>query len=121
MSDPKSLHDFFAAWTIEDTDGRTAMVASAVSDNFSYSDPRTEQPITDLGAMSDYLSNFLKMCPPGAKVVVSDPVDFNGISARATVQFIMGPDMKQTGQYFADLDSDGKISRLIGFVGKGAE
>jgi len=121
MSDPKSLHDFFAAWTIADTDGRTAKVASAVSSDFSYSDPRTEQPITDVDVMSDYLSNFLKMCPPGAQVAISDPVDFNGISARATVQFIMGPDMKQTGQYFADFDAAGKLSRLVGFVGKGAE
>ncbi len=52
---------------------------------------------------------------------VAEPVDFKANHARATIHFVMGPDMKQVGQYFADLDANGKVTRLIGFVGKGAE
>lgn len=121
MSNVQSLTDFFAAWTTEDVDGRGAFVASAIGDGFSYMDPRTEQPITDAGAMSDYLAMFLQNCPPGAAVNVLEPVDVRGNTARLTIDFVMGPDMKQTGQYFADLDDAGKITRLVGFVGKGAE
>ena len=121
MSTVQSLTDFFAAWTTEDADGRGALVASAIGDGFSYLDPRTEQPITDVGAMAEYLGQFLQMCPPGAAVNVLEPVDIRGNTARLTVDFVMGPEMKQTGQYFADLNDAGKITRLVGFVGKGAE
>ena len=118
---PQSLTDFFTAWTTEDADSRRALLASAVSDTFYYVDPRTEAPITDVDGMDAYAGQFLQMCPPGASVAVKDPVDEKMGHARATVAFIMGPDMQQTGQYYADLDGAGKITRLIGFVGKGAE
>ncbi|MCG6904512.1 MAG: nuclear transport factor 2 family protein [Rhodobacter sp.] len=121
MSDTQSLKDFFAAWWTDDADGRAALVRSAISDDFHYLDPRTPDPISTAGAMLEYVSQFLNMCPPGARVEVAEPVDIQSGHARATVHFIMGPDKKQVGQYFADLDRDGKISRLVGFVGKGAE
>ena len=121
MSDQTSLQDFFAAWTIDNADGRAAKIASAIGDNFRYVDPRTPEPITSVDAMSAYLADFINNCPPGAKVEVADPVDTHPGHARATIRFIMGPDMQMTGQYFADLDAAGKLTRLIGFVGKGAE
>jgi len=38
--------------------------------------------------------------------------------ARVAVQFGEG-EMSQMGQYTADLDDNGKITRLVGFVGLG--
>jgi len=117
----QSLTDFFAAWTLTEADGRDDMIASAFGDTAYYVDPRTEGALTSIDAICAYVGNFLPMCPPGAKVEVADPVDTKDGHARATIHFVMSAEMKQTGQYFADLDGNGKITRLIGFVGKGAE
>ena len=120
MSDSQSLKDFFAAWTTKKTDDRAALIASVIAEDFYYVDPRTENPITTQQGIDDYIAGFLEMCPPGASVDVVDPVDIKQGHARATVNFVMSAEMKQVGQYFADLTAEGKISRLVGFVGKGA-
>ena len=117
----QSLTDFFSAWTMTAEDGRDARIASALADNCSYVDPRTDAELTGTQAITDYVAQFLPMCPPGASVSVADPVDVKLGIARCTVHFTMSEDMRQIGQYFADLDADGKITRLVGFVGKGAE
>lgn len=116
-----SLSDFFAAWTMTEDEGRDAQIVSAFGASAYYADPRTDTPLTETGTICAYVAQFLPMCPPGATVEVADPVDEKNGHARATVHFVMSEDMRQTGQYFADLDGDGKILRLVGFVGKGAE
>ena len=117
----QSLNDFFAAWTLTADQGRDEKIVSAFGDSVYYSDPRVEAPITDIAALCAYVSEFLPMCPPGAQVSVADPVDAKHGHVRATVHFVMSESMKQTGQYFADVDENGKLKRLVGFVGKGAE
>ncbi|MDJ0627769.1 MAG: nuclear transport factor 2 family protein [Rhodobacter sp.] len=119
MSD--ALNSFFAAWTMTEDEGRDDQIASAFGNTVYYVDPRTEAPLSDMAALCGYVGQFLPMCPPGARVEVADPVDVNSGHARATVNFIMSDEMRQQGQYFADLDANGKITRLVGFVGKGAE
>lgn len=119
MSD--ALKSFFAAWTMREDEGRDDQIASAFGDTAYYSDPRSEAPLTDITALCAYVAQFLPMCPPGARVEVANPVDEKNGHARATVRFIMSDEMQQTGQYFADLDAAGKITRLVGFAGKGAE
>ncbi len=117
----QSLQDFFAAWTMTEDEGRDDQIASAFGGTVYYADPRTEAPITDMGGLCAYVGQFLPMCPPGAKVEVADPVDVRNGHARATVHFVMSDEMQQTGQYFADLDDAGKITRIVGFAGKGPE
>ena len=116
----QAISDFFTAWTMTEDEGRDAQIASAMGASVYYVDPRTEAPITDTQALCDYVAQFLPMCPPGAKVEVAG-VDEKLGHARATVHFVMSEEMKQVGQYFADLDSDGKITRIVGFAGKGHE
>jgi hypothetical protein len=115
-----SLTNFFTAWTTSNADSRRDLIASAVSGGFYYVDPMTSDPITDVDGMDAYMANFLGMCPPGASVFVRDPIDEKLGHVRATVVFEMSPDMQQIGQYFVDLDTDGKLSRMIGYAGKGA-
>ncbi|MEJ6399038.1 nuclear transport factor 2 family protein [Yoonia sp. 208BN28-4] len=114
MSD--ALKNFFAAWAEPDADKRNSMIDAAVDPAILYADPRTEAPLTDLAALKDYVAMFSQMAPgmPVACVNVSNTLHF----ARATVHFGEG-DKAQTGQYIADLDAGGKITRLIGFVGMG--
>ncbi len=117
----KSITDFFTAWTEADAHKRDAQVMGSLGDTISYDDPRTEAPITDKAALCAYVGQFLPMCPPGAKVEVAEPIDERRGNVRATVHFVMSEEMKQVGQYFLTTDGDGKITQIVGFVGKGAE
>ena len=112
----QSLDDFFAAWAVEDADARNAMVDGALGGSIMYVDPRTEAPITDVTALKEYVGMFSQMAPGMAVSVVhtSNVQNF----ARVAVQFGAG-EQSQLGQYTADLDDAGKITRLVGFVGLG--
>jgi len=114
----QALSDFFAAWAETDADGRGAMIARAIGATIFYADPMTETPITDAGALSDYVGNFAKSAP-GALAEVAKAEDRAGVT-RATVVFRMPNGMEQLGQYFAEHDDAGRLTRLIGFVGTGA-
>ncbi len=115
MSD--ALNGFFAAWGDGDKDSRANLVRSAVGDGFHYADPHVPEPITSVDAMLDFLGQF----PPGASARPIDPIDSHHGHARANVVFDFGGGKSMVGQYFADLDEDGKIVRIVGFPGKGAE
>ena len=118
MSDPIST--FFDAWQMDDADARHANIASAVTSDVQYDDPRTQETISGVNALSEYVAMFSANAPGwSAKVVATDTVA--GMT-RATVAFGgMGPDgseMVQHGQYFIETEG-GHISRMVGFVGVG--
>ncbi len=115
-----SLSNFFAAWGDDSAEGRAALVAPAIGDTFHYADPHSPAPITSAGDFLDFVAGFAKSAP-GARAEVVGPADSHNGHFRCTVRFVMGPDKAMTGQYFGDLDDAGKITRIVGFVGKGAE
>ncbi|MEE9336037.1 MAG: hypothetical protein V3U65_18275 [Granulosicoccaceae bacterium] len=120
MSDPIST--FFDAWQLESADARYEKITSAVTANIQYDDPRTPQTVNGIDALSEYVGMFSANAPGwSAKVIASDTTA--GMT-RATVSFGgMGPDgkeMVQLGQYFVETDGD-LISRMVGFVGTGAQ
>jgi len=55
---------------------------------------------------------------PGATAKVAHMSEVGG-AVRVTIAFRMPDGMEKHGQYFADLSEDGRIARLIGFVGMG--
>ena len=88
----------------------------AVGDTFYYADPQTPEPMTSLDEFVAFLAHF----PPGASAAVIPPADVHHGHARANVAFDFGG-KAMVGQYFADLDGEGRITRIVGFPGKGAE
>lgn len=113
-----ALDLFFSAWSETDAATRKALISQAITDDATYSDPRSGARLTGLAAISDYVGMFSASAPGWtATVVASDVINDY---ARATVSFSgTGPDgtqVVQTGTYFADLSGD-KIKALAGFVG----
>ena len=120
MPDTASLSQFFDAWSQTDAAARHAAIDGAMADRFAYSDPRSGGRLTALDALADYVGQFSANAPGWtAQVEASDTQ--NGF-VRALIRFggkgPDGSDMAQHGTYFADLDADGKITSLAGFVGK---
>ena len=109
----------FAAWGEADAEKRAQMIADTTGGSFYYADPNTPEPITSAEAFVEYLAMFTQHMPnAGAKVV---SVSQHHGHARATVAFTAGGKEMMRGQYFADLDGQGKITRLIGFTCTGEE
>ena len=116
-----SLERFFGAWGETSDDARMEALEGALAPGFTYSDPRSNGRLSDIAALSDYLSAFTANAPGWtARVVRADVV--NGYT-RALVAFGgPGPDgseMTQHGTYFAETDDLGRIETLAGFVGAG--
>lgn len=120
MTDTTAISDFFAGWAEATADGRRSKILPAISDSFHYADPHAPAPITSGDAFLDFVAAFTQNAP-GASITVVHPIDAHNGHFRCTVRFEMGPEMTMTGQYFGDLDEAGKISRLVGFIGKGPE
>lgn len=120
MSDPIST--FFDAWQLESADARHEKISSVVTANIQYDDPRTPQTVNGINALSEYVGMFSANAP-GWTAKVIDTTNTAGMT-RATVAFGgKGPDgneMLQLGQYFVETDGD-LISRMVGFVGTGAQ
>jgi len=119
MSD--AISTFFDAWALTDAEARLAKITESCGANVQYADPRSPDTLTGIDAVNEYVGMFSANAPGwSAKVLSTDTTaDLN----RATVAFGgMGPDgkeMVQHGQYFVELD-EGKIKRMVGFVGTGA-
>ncbi|MCA0891826.1 hypothetical protein [Microbulbifer agarilyticus] len=120
MSDSISI--FFEAWQVEDAVDRLSKIASAVTENVKYDDPRTPETISGIDALSNYVGMFSANAPGWSAQVVKS--ETTGGVTRATVAFSgVGPDgdeKVQLGQYFVEKEG-AVISRMVGFVGTGEQ
>lgn len=115
MSD--AIERFFAAWGEADADAREQSLREILSPDITYADPQTPEPITDASALVAYVTMYTQYAP-GATAHVTHISNIQG-SYRATVEFAMSDGMKQLGQYFIELDTQSRLTRLTGFVGLG--
>lgn len=111
------LKMLFSAWGDADPDTRRATLEKCTAEPFLYADPNTPEQITSLDAFNDYLQMFTGNMP-GANVEVAG-VDGHHNHLRATIDFMRDGATMMRGQYFAETAEDGKIMRLIGFIGTG--
>ena len=116
-----AIETFFSAWGMDSDAARAAAITRAYATNGTYADPRSQGTLTGAEAVAAYVNMFSANAPGWtATVVKSDAIA--GVH-RVTVAFggkgPDGADMVQHGQYFADM-IEGKITRMIGFVGTGA-
>lgn len=120
MSDPIST--FFDAWQLESADERLKLITNAVAANIQYDDPRTPETLNGISALNEYVGMFSANAPGWSARVIGS--DITAGMTRATVAFGgKGPDgneMVQLGQYFVETQGD-LISRMVGFVGTGAQ
>jgi hypothetical protein len=112
------IDQFFAAWSAPDLDARIGLIEGAMAPNVSYADPRTPVPLAGTEAIVEYVSGFVTSAP-GATATAVDRQIQSGC-ARATIEFKMADGHIQYGQYFVEFADDGRICRMIGFVGTGA-
>lgn len=113
-----ALTAVFSAWGDTDSKSRAATLGAALSTEFYYADPQVSSPITNLDDLSGYLAGFTEHMPGASAQVAGKPSAHNG-HVRVFVDFMKDGTRMMRGQYFADLDGNSKITRLIGFAGTG--
>ncbi len=115
-----AITTFFDAWGMSDAGDRRTAIASAIADDATYADPRSDGPLTGVDPIATYVSMFNENAPGWTATVVK--TDETTGTFRATVAFggkgPDGNDMVQHGQYFAEIARD-KITKMVGFVGTG--
>ena len=112
-----AIDTFFAAWGEPDAQTRAQMLSDCLAPAPHYVDPRTPAPITELSALIEYVAMYTQYAP-GATAKTVALSETQG-AYRATVEFLMSDGKKQFGQYFAELDDQSRVQRLVGFVGLG--
>ena len=112
-----ALDRFFSAWGEAAPDARRDLIAGAMAESITYADPRTQEPITDLDALVAYVGQFTENAPGWSARVLR--TDTTAGYARSLVGFGDADGVKQHGQYFSETDGEGRLTRLIGFVGTG--
>ena len=114
-----ALSTFFSAWSETDATARADLIARAMAEGFTYSDPRSGARLMSLETLSDYVGQFSANAP-GWTATVETTDEVNGY-LRARVAFggkgPDGTDMVQHGTYFGEQNNDGKLVLLAGFVG----
>lgn len=110
-----SLSQFLAAWNEPDAEGRSRILDETVSpEGLYYADPHLPQPAEGRAAFEDYLTKFTGALPDGQ--MEAGPVDEHHGHARVEFRILRAGQPLAQGHYFADLDDEGRISRLIGFM-----
>ncbi|MEM1386203.1 MAG: nuclear transport factor 2 family protein [Pseudomonadota bacterium] len=120
MSEQATLDAFFATWSIASAEARQSDLVPLMADAFVYADPQTTAPVTTLDQLVTYIGAFSANAPDwNVAVAAHDAVAGH---VRALVRFAgPGPSdatVEQFGTYFAEFDEAGRITRLVGFVGK---
>ncbi|MDG2340928.1 MAG: nuclear transport factor 2 family protein [Paracoccaceae bacterium] len=115
----EALKSHFSAWGEADADKRAEIIRANAGDSFYYVDPNTPAPMNSVDEFLEYLDMFTSQMPCGGAETAA--ISTHNNHARATVDFTMGGKSMMRGQYFADLDADGKITILVGFTGMGDE
>lgn len=119
MSD--ALTTFFDAWGEADATKRADMIANATTPDATYSDPRSGARLTGHDAIAEYVGMFSANAP-GWTAIVKSVDTVNGYIRSAVAFGGMGPDgteMTQHGTYFSEVNDDGKLTMIAGFIGLG--
>ena len=115
---PEAIKSIFAAWSESDPSARLELVKSNTTEPFYYVDPHCPEPFSGQEGFNTFLQMFTDNMPGAtAEVVASD--GHHG-HHRAIIDFKKDGERFVRGQYLIDLTEDGKISRMIGFIGTGA-
>jgi hypothetical protein len=110
------IQTFFDIWRTADAAPPRDLIAAAMADQFVYADPRTDADITPLDGLDNYVGQFTTNAPGLTASVFQ--TDGHGDHLRAVVAFCENGTPRQHGTYVSTLQ-DGRIARLVGFVGAG--
>jgi hypothetical protein len=109
------LSTLLAAWNAPDEKARSMFLDTALShEGIYYADPHLPDPVIDRAGLEAFLTEFRRRLPEGhleAGAVVMH-------HTHACTPFVLSDGARRlgSGMFFADLDGEGRVARLVGFV-----
>jgi hypothetical protein len=109
------LSTLLAAWNASGEGDRSALLDTALApDGIYFSDPQMPDPVIDRAGLEAFLAEFRRRLPEGhleAGAVVMH-------HTHACTPFVLSDGIRRlgSGMFFADLDGEGRVARLVGFV-----
>lgn len=114
MSDSHPLLRLFEAWAAPSSAERYRIVYEVTAEEFYYADPHSG-PLHDRPSFLGFLTTFKTRLPDGA-VVATGPIDQHQGHACVRFSLTRSGTTVRNGLYFADLDQENRVTRLIGFL-----
>jgi hypothetical protein len=111
----ETVRDYAAAWNEPDIEARRRLLEKAWAVDGTYTDPTVH--LEGREALVQHISGFLKSLP-GARIAPTSRADVHHGLLRFTWR-IVKPDgtSLSEGLDFGELDSEGRIRRIVGFFG----
>lgn len=114
MPDSHPLIRLFEAWSAPASAERYRIVHDTTAEAFYYADPHSG-PMRDRTAFLGFLTTFQTRLPDGA-IQTTGEIDQHETHARVGFTLTRGGAPVRSGVYFADLDADNRVTRLVGFL-----
>lgn len=110
-----TLTRLLTAWNDPEAEGRAQILDDTLSaDGVYYSDPHLPEPAEGRAAFESYLEKFTGALPDGE--METGPVDEHHNHARVEFRILRAGQPLAQGHYFAELDGEGRVARLVGFM-----
>ncbi|RVT87125.1 hypothetical protein DXV76_03290 [Rhodobacteraceae bacterium CCMM004] len=110
-----NLTRLLSAWTNPVKDDRAEILDATVSpQDFYYCDPHVPEPVTDRAGLEWFLDRFTGALPDAEMNLGA----MQGHHAHGKIPFTLfkGDTPMAKGDYVAEFDGDGRITRLVGFM-----
>ncbi len=114
MTDTHPILRLFQAWGAPSSEERVRIVEDVTTADFYYADPHSG-PLKDRREFLGFL-NIVKTRLPDGRLEASSAPDEHGGHVRCAFTLHRDSGPVRHGVYVADLDSDRRITRMIGFL-----
>lgn len=102
------------AWAAPTSAERYRIVCDVTAEDFYYADPHSG-PLPNRTEFLGFLNTFKTRLPDG-EMTATSPVDQHETHARVDFALSRSGTPVRNGVFFADLDGDNRVSRLVGFL-----
>lgn len=116
LSVDEAITLYASAWNEPDADARRRLLERSWSESGTYTDPTAH--VEGRAALDKHIAEYFRTQPAGTRIVPASAVDAHHGRFRFAWKMLR-PDgtVAIEGMDYGELDSDGRISRIVGFFG----
>jgi len=109
--------EYASAWSTKDDEARNNILKQRLTSGVVYTDPQTQ--LSGQEKLSEYMQQFQRGFP-GRRFVIDEVISHHGSClARWSLQNERN-EVEMKGASFAEVDPEGRLSRIFGFFGGAA-
>jgi hypothetical protein len=110
--------EYASAWSTEDDEARNNILQKRLAAGVVYTDPQTQ--LSGPEKLSEYMRQFQRGFP-GRRFVIEEVISHHGSCLAHWRLQNERNEVEMKGASFAEVDRDGRLSRIFGFFGAAAQ